>query len=417
VKEINKLLYGFLWNKKDRIKRNVIIAPIKCGGINFIDVESLFLSLKASWMKRIYENETENWNCIARNNFKFLGNLNNILNTSFIKTQELPSCKKMSPFYQQVLIAYNRCKISKAPNTLHSLNEQFLWGNKHLKVYSKVNKCMTCLFFPNWIESGLLWIKDISLINGIIDTKYMKDNLKNKSNMLVECKTLQLALRPYRHLMTQYDNETRELDHACSKFSLLDNKSFYDHLVKQKYEKPNLKYMEMICEANFSTDEISKICHRKINSIHENKIKEFNYKMLHNIVACGSIVSKWCPDRAELCDICNVKETMDHLLWGCSIAKIVWRMISNAVDMVICKNHVFLGIDNYVLCYIVSVCSYTIYKYRIISWNKKIKRTPEGIKFLLQNEMKYRRDIYKSLEKWEFANGFRRVMQYITPQM
>ena len=53
VKNINKLIYNFIWNSRDRIKRNVLINSIEKGGIGIVDVESKLKALKASWVKRI----------------------------------------------------------------------------------------------------------------------------------------------------------------------------------------------------------------------------------------------------------------------------------------------------------------------------------------------------------------------------
>ena len=49
IKTINRLIFKFLWNKTDRIKRNTLIRSINEGGIGVIDVESKFMSIKASW--------------------------------------------------------------------------------------------------------------------------------------------------------------------------------------------------------------------------------------------------------------------------------------------------------------------------------------------------------------------------------
>jgi len=41
VKEINKIIYNFVWNKTDRIKRNTLIGDYGNGGMQMIDVESM----------------------------------------------------------------------------------------------------------------------------------------------------------------------------------------------------------------------------------------------------------------------------------------------------------------------------------------------------------------------------------------
>ena len=53
VEGINKLIYSFLWNSRDRIKRNVLINPIEYGGIGIVDVETKLKALKACWVSRI----------------------------------------------------------------------------------------------------------------------------------------------------------------------------------------------------------------------------------------------------------------------------------------------------------------------------------------------------------------------------
>lgn len=47
-KNVSKLIYNFLWKKRDRIKRNTLIGKIEQGGIEIIDVESKFYAAKAS---------------------------------------------------------------------------------------------------------------------------------------------------------------------------------------------------------------------------------------------------------------------------------------------------------------------------------------------------------------------------------
>ena len=53
VKDFNKQTYGFIWNKRDRIKRNTIIGPITSGGINMLDFESHVKALHTAWVPRL----------------------------------------------------------------------------------------------------------------------------------------------------------------------------------------------------------------------------------------------------------------------------------------------------------------------------------------------------------------------------
>ena len=41
IKEANSIIYGFIWNGKDKVKRYALISDIKNGGLRMLDIESL----------------------------------------------------------------------------------------------------------------------------------------------------------------------------------------------------------------------------------------------------------------------------------------------------------------------------------------------------------------------------------------
>ena len=53
MKRINKSMYNFLWNSKDRIRRNVLINTQDNGGITMVDIECKINGLKATWISKI----------------------------------------------------------------------------------------------------------------------------------------------------------------------------------------------------------------------------------------------------------------------------------------------------------------------------------------------------------------------------
>ena len=56
---MNKIIYGFLWKKRDRIKRATLIGKISQGGIGITDIESKFKAIKASWVKKLLTSKTK----------------------------------------------------------------------------------------------------------------------------------------------------------------------------------------------------------------------------------------------------------------------------------------------------------------------------------------------------------------------
>ena len=46
IQKLNKILYTYLWDKKERIKRNTLIGKIEWGGIEMLDIQSHFIAIK-----------------------------------------------------------------------------------------------------------------------------------------------------------------------------------------------------------------------------------------------------------------------------------------------------------------------------------------------------------------------------------
>ena len=52
IKRANKIIYDFLWNGADKVKRNALINDIEDGGLKIIHLESLIQAQKISFFKR-----------------------------------------------------------------------------------------------------------------------------------------------------------------------------------------------------------------------------------------------------------------------------------------------------------------------------------------------------------------------------
>ena len=55
----------------------------------------------------------------------------------------------------------------------------------------------------------------------------------------------------------------------------------------------------------------------KIKDMMIQKIKEFNYKLITNVLVCGNLVCKWNTNVSEKCDVCNKLRTVKHMLYDC----------------------------------------------------------------------------------------------------
>ena len=63
VKDLNHILYTFLWKGKDKVTRALAstINNYEKGGIKMVDIGSLIKSLRLSWLKRIFSDNSGAW--------------------------------------------------------------------------------------------------------------------------------------------------------------------------------------------------------------------------------------------------------------------------------------------------------------------------------------------------------------------
>ena len=61
VKELNQLLFKFLWNGTDKVTRVSVINEYEEGGLKMIDLDSIIKSLRLAWLKRIFNGNNGTW--------------------------------------------------------------------------------------------------------------------------------------------------------------------------------------------------------------------------------------------------------------------------------------------------------------------------------------------------------------------
>ena len=54
IKQLNIIIYNFLWNRPDKIARLAVVNDIKFGGLRLTDIETSIISLRLAWLGRIY---------------------------------------------------------------------------------------------------------------------------------------------------------------------------------------------------------------------------------------------------------------------------------------------------------------------------------------------------------------------------
>ena len=66
IKQLEKIIFKFLWNGPDKISRSASINKIKYGGLNITDITTFIKSLRLAWLNKVFAEENNGfWKKIA----------------------------------------------------------------------------------------------------------------------------------------------------------------------------------------------------------------------------------------------------------------------------------------------------------------------------------------------------------------
>ena len=158
IKDVNKLLYGFIWKGNDKIKRTAPINDIENGGLKTLHVQSMILSQRVVALKRFiedYNNYYSPWKSILET---FLGDIGGkfILCCNF-DTRKLPIY--LLDFYKECLDAWSDINTSSVVSYDDVVN-QTVWNNKIILIESK-----SC-YIKHLVAHGIVKIGDLISDNG-----------------------------------------------------------------------------------------------------------------------------------------------------------------------------------------------------------------------------------------------------------
>ena len=173
LKEINTLIFGYLWaGKPEKISRQNLFKKYQNGGLKMIDIYKFEKSQKVSWSKRIASQNDRAW-------YKFLTEaVKNICNVTSLGGEWCSSIlKKVNPFWTNVLrnwmLICERNTVTCNQDILHSA----LWFNKHISV----NK----IYFPDWSAKSISTVADIVDSTGkVMDLHLLKKKYNIRINIL-----------------------------------------------------------------------------------------------------------------------------------------------------------------------------------------------------------------------------------------
>ena len=129
IEEANSLFYGFIWNGKDKVKRQALISDFKNGGLKMLDIESLIKAKRVICLKKFLEDYQSSWKTILEELLSPVGG-RFVLHCNFDTTKLKIS---LPTYYKECLNTWAILN-AKAPKSSQEVVNEIIWNNKFLCV-------------------------------------------------------------------------------------------------------------------------------------------------------------------------------------------------------------------------------------------------------------------------------------------
>lgn len=306
---INEIFYNFLWNKKAKIKKSVVVKQYFEGGLKMVNIQAFSYALKATWIRRLITSNCK-WQTFISSSI----NLEKMysLDAHYIEEQ----MKKIkNNFWKDVL--YSFIKINeKIEVTQENICEIPIFCNNDICIDKK------CIFFKDWYNKGIRFINDFVNENGEF---YSQQELTEKYNISIN--------------FLHYQGMKRALKMFLKKLKLKVNTKLESPFIPIclkpiLQQKSGAQVIYNILNKNDDNPTGMLSWNKKYAISKENwkRIFAFPFKITkypamqwfqtcinHNILVTNSYLCKIKLRDDSLCYFCKLEdETIIHLFWQCN---------------------------------------------------------------------------------------------------
>ena len=329
-----------------------------------LDIETYCLALSASWVPRINNSQQNNWSCYGK---QYLGSFDDISKLNYTDSLVFEKLNSLPSFYKNIIISFCKVNQTEKPVSRDEILNTYIWGNKWISYETASKKHV--IYYKSWIESGIIYVKDIKVTQESIDERYIYNKLRTftlKKALQTYLSTI-LENIPIERLENATQNQENDQIIRLLRCSSYYKTSYYKTVQKcwRDVPKSEINWKRLFDDQSL---EFSTIYQKKILDIKENKLAEFNYKVSHNILPCGVNLYMWRIIDTKKCDICNIDEDISHLLYNCEIANSIWRIFLKILQRNISTTDVIISehCEPHIVDVITIIC-YGIFKYWILS--------------------------------------------------
>jgi hypothetical protein len=313
LNELQKMCYNFVWNNKpDKICRKTAIKTIKNGGLGIPDLRKFISALKLTWLRK-FKLSSHKWKNIFIEEYSYIDSIN-------MYGPEIKNKYKIeNPFWKEVFVDYYEFFYKVEALKLCDVLAEPVFFNKRIMVGK------TAVTNEEWFQHGVYIIGHFVKEDGQYLTHI---EFNNKYDLNVDFLTYNgclLSIKKYvKTTGVEIVNNIANTDPLPMQIILSickGSKSYYEILVKDVC-KPKCcdKWNEKVgFDINWEE------CFKKIQRIKDVKMKWFQIRIVHRIIATNVMLKAMHVTDTELCSFCGrEKDSIPHIFWHCGVVQNFW---------------------------------------------------------------------------------------------
>jgi len=325
-----KKIFQFLWGGgPERVKRKTLYNLYEQGGLKLRNLRAVDLTMKASWMPKIYHNEK--WFCS-----KLLFSSSPLFTTNtFPFCQLTPSdfetlVKEKAPisvFYRQVLQAWLKFQLRPPENALE-VKQQLLCLNSQICIGGKP------LFSMSFYNRGVLFVNDIlDTANNFLSFQNYVLKFGDTCSEFVYNQIISAIPLPWKNLLKQVSPNLSVCIPVCRGIGWLHqsniNKNLYSFFMHEARLWGSSDRVQYYWEDYFNIPVMWKKVYSLTYKISiDSHMRMFQYKLLFKYLTTNQVLHRWGLIESPLCSLCKEEEESSiHLFWDCRFAALFWQQV------------------------------------------------------------------------------------------
>ena len=325
--ELKDIQNKFLWNdKKCKIKHDTLCNDHKNGGLKNVDIILKVISLKCSWIRRLYDSNHHEWKIIPLSYISTILGKNFVFHSNLSIPPKILNCFPL--FYRELLSLWSK-NYSCEPNIPSLISSQYLWYNNYIKIDNKV------VFIREFSEKQINFVANFFDEEGKLKTwSEMKCYYNLKENSYFKWFQVASSIpKSWKESVLNDNGNCRNLLHLSHHLIKGNSIVALEKLIPAELNALSINIRNTIptsqkyyqnCFPNIALEwKDIYILPRKVSI--DTNLRMFQYKILNNILYLNKQLFLFKKRNDYLCSYCGLEEeTINHIFSNCQKTKKLW---------------------------------------------------------------------------------------------